>query len=189
VRRVLPVASAITLGIALTSSAHAQETGPTSLIDQRVRVSHCAAAGTRSGNGRGPCQRTVGDLLAVTADALRIRVSADSARVVPRADLRRLERSTGARRRVGRGTLVGAGIGLGLGLGLALAVASESYDDDVGAFVLLTPVAGAAVGSLLGAGVGALIVSERWTRVPTDVMAVAGVRARGRVDVGLRVPF
>jgi len=50
-------------------------------------------------------------------------------------------------------------------------------------------VAGAAVGSLLGAGVGALIVSERWTRVPTDVMAVAGVRARGRVDVGLRVPF
>lgn len=182
----------VVLGVVLASSATAQEAGEASLIGERVRARHCNASGKKSPDGRGPCFRTEGQVLAVTPDVLRIQQPKGTVRDVPRAEVQRLERFLGSNRSVGRsigrGALIGGGIGLGLGLALGLAVAAEAGDDTVALLVVGAPLAGGALGALIGAGVGAL-PKERWTDVAESQWTVTAVGGGGRVGLGLRLAF
>ena len=186
---VLKAGAAIVFGFVVTSSAHAQEAGAgASLIGDRVRVRHCNGSQRKAPDGSGPCFRTEGRLVAVTADALRVERSAGSEREIPHSEVQRFERSLGSARRVGRGALIGGGIGLGLGLVLGVAVAAAAGDDAVAAFVVGVPLVGGAFGALIGAGIGAL-PKERWADIAADQWAVTAVGGGGRVGLGLRLAF
>lgn len=108
---VLQAAAVVVLWLALASSAQAQEPEDASLVGARVRVRYCNASGRKSADGKGPCYRTEGQLLASTPDALRVQPSNGTVRDVPRAEVTRLELSLGTRRSTGRGALIGGGIG------------------------------------------------------------------------------
>ena len=186
---VLHAATVIALGFVVASSAQAQEAADTrSMVGERVRVRHCNASGRKSTDGSGPCYRTEGDVLAITPDALRVQPPKGTVREIPRAEVQRLERFLGTTRSTGRGALVGGGIGLGFGLLLSVAVLAQDENDGAGPFIIGAPLVGAALGGLIGAGIGWL-PRERWTDVRDDQLAVALVGGGGRVGLGLRVAF
>ena len=185
----LRAAIAVAFGLVAGSSAQAQAAAEeASLIGERVRVRYCNADGRKSADGKGPCYRTEGQLLALAPDVLRVQPSTGLAREISRAEVERLERFLGTSRSAGRGALIGGGIGLGLGLLLGVAVAGEAGDDAVAAFVVGAPLAGGALGALIGAGIGAL-PKERWTDVAEDQWTVVAVGGGGRVGFGLRLAF
>ena len=184
----LHAASAVALGLVLASSAKAQEAGDASLIGERVRARHCNASGQKSPDGTGPCYRTEGHVLAVTPDILRVEQSKGTVRDVPHAEVQRLERFLGTSRSTGRGALIGGGVGLGLGLALGIGVASEAGGDNVCPFVIGAPLVGAALGALIGAGIGWL-PREKWADVSNDQLRVSVVGAGGRVGMALGLAF
>ena len=187
----LKAATVVVFGLVAGSSAQAQEAAePRSLVGERVRVRHCNASGRKSPDGRGPCFRTEGDVLAVTPDILRVEQSKSTVRDVPRAEVQRLERLLGTSRSIGRGALIGGGVGAGLGLlfGVLAAAEEQAADDAVAVLVVGAPLAVGAVGALIGAGIGAL-PKERWTDVAEDRWKVTAVGGGGRVGLGLRMVF
>jgi len=187
---VLKAATVFVFGLVTASPAQGQEAAETQpLIGERVRVRHCNASGRKSPDGKGPCFRTEGDLLAVTPDLLRVEPPKGAVRDVPRAEVQRLERFLGTRRNTGRGALIGGGIGAGLGLLFGVLVAAEEQAADaVAALVVGAPLAAGAVGALIGAGIGAL-PKERWTDVAEDRWKVTAVGGGGQVGLGLRMAF
>ncbi len=186
---VLKAAMVFVFGLVTASSAQGQEAAETqSLIGERVRVRHCNASGRKSPDGKGPCFRTEGDVLAVTPDILRVEQPKGAVRDVPRAEVQRLERFLGTSRNTGRGALIGGGIGAGVGLLMGAAVDAAGGDDAVGAFVVGAPLVGGALGALIGAGVG-LLPKEQWTDVAEGQLAVPVVGGGGRVGLGLRLAF
>jgi hypothetical protein len=181
---VLHAVAVVVLGFALASSAQAQEPEDASLVGARVRVRYCNASGRKSADGKGPCYRTEGQLLAITPDALRVQPSKGTVCDFLRADVTRLEQFLGTSQNTGRGALIGGGIGLGVGLLMGIAVGASAGDDAVAAVVVGAPLVGGAVGALIGAGLGSL-PKERWKDFAEDTLTVAV----GRVGLGLRVAF
>jgi phage tail tape-measure protein len=171
---VLHAVAVVVLGFALASSAQAQEPEDASLVGARVRVRYCNASGRKSADGKGPCYRTEGQLLAITPDALRVQPSKGTVCDFLRADVTRLEQFLGTSQNTG----------LGVGLLMGIAVGASAGDDAVAAVVVGAPLVGGAVGALIGAGLGSL-PKERWKDFAEDTLTVAV----GRVGLGLRVAF
>jgi hypothetical protein len=185
----LRAAIAVAFGLVAGSSAQAQAAAEeASLIGERVRVRYCNADGRKSADGKGPCYRTEGQLLALAPDVLRVQPSKGLAREISRAEVERLERFLGTSRSTGRGALTGGGIGLGFGLLFSVLLLAEEENDGAGPFIIGAPLVGGAVGALIGAGIGAL-PKERWTDVAEDQWTVAVVGGGGRVGLGLRLAF
>jgi len=149
-RRLLLIGTAVwfCLGADLAS----QEPASGMKTGDRVRVHRVAEADKMTGTFTG-------------RDGTNLQLISDSAQTpisIPMAEISKLERSTG---RHGH-TLAGLGVGAGIGLGLGLAAAASS---DPNSFVEIGA-SEVAVGTVLFAGVGALVGtlvrSESWVEVP-----------------------
>lgn len=119
---------------------------------------------------------------------------------LPSASIKRLELQTGSKRRWLRGLIVGVAAGVAIGFAMEVDPVACKYDLNYecsrGAALAL---GGATLGAL-GAGVGALVKTERWTPVALDALAppaprVSGMAPRlrvlphGGVALGLTVGF
>jgi hypothetical protein len=111
----------------------------------------------------------IGPVVARSTDTLTVRAPDAQWRAIPMTAITRLERSAGRSRTQGmqRGALRGTGLAIGLGLlnlGFSDRTCDEARTDCV------SPAEGmaawAAIGLVIGAGVGAAVGSERWERVP-----------------------
>ena len=109
---------------------------------------------------------------------------------LPREAITRLDVSTGRHRRALKGMIIGAGIGVA-----TLGLAAATYHSDGGGSSDSTSW-GAAVGQFAlggaawGAGIGALIKSDRWSPVPLDTVRVGLGPTRGRgVALSVSVGF
>ena len=104
---------------------------------------------------------------------------------VSRQAITRLDVSTGRHRQALKGAIIGAGIGVAsYTVLLAADVESSSKDFAAGAAM------GALGGGLWGAGIGALIKSDRWSAVPLDQVRIALVPTRGHgVRLSLSLGF
>src|SRR6185436_12700435 len=114
----------------------------------------------------------------------KVRVAAPSAfkgRItVPRDAVTDLEVSFGKRRRALKGMLIGAGIGA------FLFPYGDCYDQSTGTtmsgchpWTAQNVLKGAGLGALWGAGIGALVKSDRWSSVPLGRVRVSVLPARG----------
>ena len=108
----------------------------------------------------------VGSLLAYRPETLIVAAEPDSAeRTFARADLAKIEQSTGMHSKAGKGAVIGAvagGVAAGL-LGALFASAIKEGDSD--AIPLVLGVGGAVVGSLVGAAIGEDSKHEGWEEV------------------------
>lgn len=183
----LQVGIVIVLAFALPTPGQGQ--ADTALIGERVRVKHCGTTDSTGASTRGPCRRTVGELVAISSDALSVQMSGGEVSEISRAHFRTLERSLGTGRSTRKGAVTGGAIGLGFGVLISVLVLVE--DDNAGAapVILGSPLVGAAVGGLIGAGIGSL-PREKWKRVMmARQVSVAFVGGRGGVGVGARIPI
>jgi len=129
----------------------------------------------------------------VEVDATRIRVQADdqaAAMTISLTEVTRLEVSQGRKSNalagLGIGFLGGAAIG---GL-VAMQFDEEGGDSSQGQYFLFGAVVGGAAFGAIGAGIGALVKTERWEEVPLDRLRVSIVPLRdGRLALGLSVAF
>ena len=142
---------------------------------QRVRVTAPAAWGVA---------RQVGSFVGMRGDTLV--VTGDSTLACPLDWVDRLDVHRGRK----SWTLVGAGIGLVLGAGGGIAFATRDWDF-CGPCTGVIPVAIGVGGILLGAGIGAVIKTDRWEAVPLDQLrAQPLVDRRGRrVGLGMSIAF
>jgi hypothetical protein len=152
----------VALGLALLGAAHleAQEAA-TSLVGSRVRV--------RTADHASP---QVGVLEGASTDRLLIRTSASAPPIEVRpADITKLEVSRGRRRNTLKGLLAGA---LAWGAVVGLVAAFDTLDESG----LGEPLV---IGGMLaaGAGIGTLVKTERWERVPVGAMSL-GIAPRPR---------
>jgi hypothetical protein len=124
----------------------------------------------------------VGTVIEATERDLVLAVSPSEHRVIPRAELTRLERSLGRRRHLELGLLIGAASGA-MVVGLGSCGGGTCTSGDAVAYAL----SGALLGALPGAAVGGLIQTETWAELPaSDVHLTAGpIRGRG-VALSLR---
>jgi hypothetical protein len=143
----------------------------------------------------GPGARWVqGELVALTADSVTIRVRKSRDVALATRTLAQLQVSQGRSARTGKGALLGLGIGAGAGLLFGLAAAADNCtgfcEINVGPEDVL---ALTALGGGLGAGVGALIGAashgERWQRVGESHPAVRRGPTLQGAAVGLRIQF
>ena len=119
---------------------------------------------------------------------------------VPSASVARFELKTGTKRHWLWGLLIGAAAGVGIGFSLDVDPVACKYDIDYecsrGAAVAL----GVGTFGAIGAGVGALVKTDKWTPVALDALApppprVSGltprlrVLPRGGVELGVAVGF
>jgi hypothetical protein len=129
-----------------------------------------------------PGKPLVGLLEESTADELVIRTSGPSSAVrVRRADVVGLEASRGARRHAREGLLAGA---VAWGAVVGLVAAFDTLDESGVGEPLF-------IGGMLaaGAGVGALVKTERWERVPSGQASIQIGRVRGGLQVRLVLGF
>lgn len=147
------VALALLGALALPAGTHAQALAP----GTRVRV------GVRDAI---PAQR-VGTLVSLRGDTLAWRAEHDTTAVaVPLAALARLDTSAGFRRHTVNGLIIGAATGVALGVTIGIA----SGNDPQGEFLRFSAgdkavMAGAVLGvagTVIGAGIGWAVKSERW---------------------------
>ena len=112
-------------------------------------------------------RRLVGPLRTFDSEALALTTEDGGERLsLPRANITRIEVSRGSRSHAGKGFLVGAVLGLA-----AIAVVEAAHGDNYEApdnygLIVAGSVAG---GALVGAGIGALMRSERWEAQPWAV--------------------
>ena len=152
------------------SLAQAQAVGA-SLTGQRVRVT--------TGQEHEP---RIGVLSEVTPEMLTIRTEPSTAPVkIRRADVVDLKVSRGVKRHTLHGLLAGAAV-WGAIVGV-LAATSSLPESGVNSPLF--------IGGLLavGAGVGSMIKTERWERVPDSAVAVSIAPTKGGCGVRLRLQF
>jgi len=133
-------------------------------------------------------------VLSVRNDSLLLRVAPAETLAVALAGVTRLDVSTGRRRY----TLRGAGIGALAGIASGALIGYASGDDPPGLFAMTASGKAALGGATLGvtglaigAVVGALKVSDRWTSVPLGVgQAMPSLQVgRGSARVGMAISF
>lgn len=104
---------------------------------------------------------------------------------VPRQAITQLDLSTGRHRQVAKGMLIGAGIGVA-----AFAVTLISWEDSSSEDFAQGLAMGALGGAIWGAGIGALIKSDRWSALPLERVRVSVAPAPGHgVHLSLSVRF
>jgi hypothetical protein len=142
------------LGGILTSPLLAQQSSIPA--HARVRIRH---AGTRNW--------TTATFTRRDADSLYLDTASGEA-AFARSGITEMDVSRGMRRRTLSGALYGGLIlgGIGAGLGALAAATDETEDGDLGAEAAFVGAGlGVVAGGLLGAGIGALIKTERWETV------------------------
>ena len=166
-RRQVTMAFALSLGMAV-AEARAEEV---SLLGSRVRV--------RTVQLREP---QVGVLEDTTRDELVIETGAATSPVkVHRADVVTLEVSRGSRRHTLKGLLAGA---VAWGAIVGLVAAFDTLDESGVGEPLF-------IGGMLaaGAGVGTLVKTERWERVPSEGVSIGIGPAPGGIQARIAVRF
>jgi hypothetical protein len=157
----------------------------------RVRVSNCYPRFLR-GKLRNRCDRHVGTLTALTAQAVTLRVE-DMATAVPLDSVTRLEVSRGRKSHllegIGIGFLAGAGLGALVGAAVDCTQLLGTTSNQASC-TGLGAAAGAASGLLIGAAVGALNKTDRWEEVPLDRLRVSvGPQRDGRFALAMSFSF
>ncbi len=129
----------------------------------------------------------------VEADATRIRVQVDdqaAPMTISLTDVTRLEVSQGRKSNAVKGLLIGSIVGVPIGGLVAMQFDEEGGDPGPGEYFLFGAVVGGAAFGAIGAGIGALVKTERWDDVPLDRLRVNIVPLRdGRFALGLSVEF
>jgi hypothetical protein len=173
--RTLSLVLALAWLSSVAAEAHADEVGalPSGTL---VRVT---APDVSSG-------RLTGTLAGATEREIVLALSASERRVIPRSAVTRLEWSPGHSRHPIAGAVVGAVLGGAFFAAASmLACDAASCSPSMEAFV-----AGAALGALPGAGVGALIKTRDWAELAPSRVQVALTPVRGPgVAVKLAVRF
>jgi hypothetical protein len=161
---------------------------------RRVRFTSCIAdsAGWSDRSApnrrdRATCLRYAGNVVRRAGDSVVI-AHDGSERGFALTDIQRMEVRTGTRGNWAAGMAIGGAVGLAWGIVSAAAEdCSEQFLQDLcQAGQVLQPLAGAAIGGGLGALVGGLIRSDRWTAVSVRVVGSRGGR---RLAGGLVVSF
>ena len=140
-------------------------------------------------------EKQVARVVDVRSDSLFLQVTPAETLAVARAGLTRLDVSTGRRRRTGRGATVGSLIGASSGVIIGFASGDDPpnsfWQMSAGEKAAIAGVGLGVVGLLVGATVGALTVSERWTSVPLGNASVSpGFQAgRGGARLAVSVSF
>ncbi len=131
-------------------------------------------------------KRATGTLAEVSEREIVLALSPSEWRTIPLGAVTRLERSRGRHGHWVPGAAVGAVLG-GAFFGLASVAMCEAADCPVSVAAVAV---GAGLGALPGAGVGALIRTERWEEVKRPRVRVSLAPTRGRgVAASLRVEF
>lgn len=171
--RFLISTAAVVLGAVAASAEAADEHAVTT--GDRVRVMAPSASP----------KRIEGTLVSVDRDSLT--VFDDGRRVVvTRSQIAKLEVARGKKSRAGTGALVGAGWGVGLGVLLSNPPSSGQRLEVNGSAVT----AGVVAGATLGALVGVVLRTDRWTTAPADklTLSIGPVPGRG-VALAMRFSF
>lgn len=159
----------------------------------RIRV--WPTCGRSSGSVPKGCAPVVGRLVTISATDVRVVPDGGSEETLPLDPSTRLQVSVGSRHH----TLLGLGIGTAVGFGVGMVLAGragcdrgifgsggrDSEDDLCGAYGIVAVPLGAA----LGAVVGRLIRSERWTAVAASTVGSGAVPSPTRVGLGVRFAF
>jgi hypothetical protein len=140
--------------------------------------------------------RVQGTVMSMDDRSLLISTENQTPLRVSRGDIAQLEVAVGRRRNTRKGLIIGALAGA-VFVGLVAAVPKDSFCppgdldtqtclDTRSTFLAL----GLPVAALYGAGIGALIKSDRWSPVPIDKLQVGvGLRARPRSGTGALLRF
>lgn len=134
----------------------------------------------------------IGRLL--SADQSAIAVTRDDGRVVdvPRSAIQDLEIARGRRSHAKAGAVIGGAAGVGVLLaGYAVSPSEGDCDSDprCGLYPVVLGAAFAAIGGLVGAGIGKLVKTDRWVKVdPGRVKVSVAPRGRGAA-LGVSVAF
>jgi hypothetical protein len=171
---------AASLLIGLISTGHAQAATTTLAPGTRVRVHQ-------------GIESLTGTLVSLDSAGLLIATGKDTV-TAPRASITALEVSTGTKSHAGKGALIGLGAGLVTGVVVGIAASGSDNGDFLdfssGEWAVGVGLAGAAIGTGVGAIVGAGIHSDTWAPV---VLPAVGLRGQGpgdrRVAIGLRISF
>jgi hypothetical protein len=188
----------LALGVALLSPIDgltAQEPPPIE-PGARVRVEQCHAELRSNGRRRTVCERSVGTLSTLSANTLAV-ADGPGGLLFALDSVTSIEVSSGQKRQVVRGALIGFGVGVvaGVALGKSTDVCNPPSCYRVGPSDLPDPaavggVAGGLFGALVGVLVGTLIKTERWEEVPLDRLRVSFAPQRvGKFALGLSVSF
>ena len=127
-------------------------------------------------------KRFVGTLVEVTENDLVLTVSESERKAVPRKDLTRLEWSRGRHGNAVKGMLFGAAIGA---VTISVVNAQDPETGETGEYLMVALI-GACMGALPGAGIGALIKTEKWAELPlSNLRLTLGPVSGGRLIIGL----
>jgi hypothetical protein len=159
--------------LALQPAARAEDaTGLSSTVVAGAKVRVAAPSAFKG--------RVTGIVIDVGEDSLLL-LAGEQRVTVPREAVTHLEVSIGKRRRALKGMLIGAGIGA------FLLPWGDCYDQSTGTtmsdchpWTAQNVLQGAGLGALWGAGIGALVKSDRWSSVPLGRVRVSVLPARGR---------
>ena len=132
----------------------------------------------------------IGRLLAADQSALAVTRDDGSVVNVPRSAIQELEIARGRRSHAKKGAIIGAAAGAGLLLA-SYAVSDDDCDSDArcGIYPVVLGAAFAAIGGLVGAGIGKMFKTDRWVKVDlgrVKVSVAPSVAPSGR-GVALRV--
>ncbi len=176
------------LFLAPSASLSAQQQAPVE-VGTRIRVEHDCTRGWRDNWAR--CQKEYGTLSALSTHILTVMVDGEAAeRGFPLDSVTRLDVSRGRKSNTIKGALWGL-----LGGGAAGAMTGALCDwgpfVDCGSARMIGTGAGigGATGLVIGAGLGAMIISERWEEVPLDRLRVSFAKHREGFALGLSVSF
>ena len=125
----------------------------------------------------------VGSLEQITEREVILAVSDSDRRIVPRADIERVECSRGRHGNALKGLLVGAAIGAVV-LAVAVCAGETCGEGEIPAAVAI----GAGLGALPGAGIGALVKTERWADLPVGNLRVTA-EANPKRGLGFRLAW
>ena len=192
VRRFIARVAGLLLAAAASHQVGSAESQAPALVGARVRVTTAAAFAGDSLGGR----RIVGVLTAVREGSVEILENDRGPLLVPLRSVARFEVSRGRKSRAGRGALIGALTGAAAGavtgyLGCGDCGEGESFFaiDAAGAAALVGFV-GAVVGTPIGAVIGSLFHTDRWSRVSPPAIRLGLLRSeRIGAGIGMSIPL
>jgi hypothetical protein len=153
----------------------AAQDAPALAAGQRVRI-------TSSTLG---LKRQVVTLDAVGGDTLLL--GGDAVRAIPLTSVERLEVFEGRHGHPWRGAWIGGLAGVVGGIPAMYAICTYAACEVAG--LVGGAAAFGAAGALIGAGIGALIKTDKWEEVPLDGLRVSIATRGGGVGVGVRLSF